>query len=161
MSQPDPLEGKLRELLGEDLISYSRIEARRVFVEVPRDRFKVCMERMVHAFNIAYIVTITGVDLGEELELIYHLWCEKENVLISVRVKLPKEAPHIETVTDLLPGAVLYEREVFDMLGVIFEGHPDLRRLLLPEDWPEGVHPLRKDVSLEKLREIMLGRGVK
>jgi NADH-quinone oxidoreductase subunit C len=52
-------------------------------------------------------------------------------------------------VVSLLPGAVLYEREVHDLLGVVFDGHPSLERLILPDDWPEGVYPLRKDYKVE------------
>jgi Ni,Fe-hydrogenase III component G len=53
----------------------------------------------------------------------------------------------IETVTDIFPGAVLYERDLMEMLGVQVKGHPDPRRLFLPDDWPAGKFPLRKEVK--------------
>ena len=56
---------------------------------------------------------------------------------------VPEGKPVAPTITDVIPGAVLYEREVHDLLGVEFEGHPDLSPLLLPDDWPREVHPLR------------------
>jgi len=59
----------------------------------------------------------------------------------------------------LVPGAILYEREVHDLLGVVFDGHPDLSRLILPEDWPEDVYPLRKEYSPEELRKLIAGSG--
>ena len=62
---------------------------------------------------------------------------------IIVRTRLPRIEPHITSVTDLWPGANWHEREVFDLFGITFDGHPDLRRLLLPDDWVG--HPLRKD----------------
>jgi len=75
------------------------------------------------------------VDLGEEIELIYHFAYEG-TIAISLRVAVPKNDPKITSVVSLVPGATLYEREVHDLLGVIFEGHPDLSRLILPEEWP-------------------------
>jgi len=65
---------------------------------------------------------------------------------ISVKARVSIEDPHIPTVTDLFPGAEFPEREVFDMFGVIFDGHPDLRRILMPEDF-EGF-PQRRDYPM-------------
>jgi NADH-quinone oxidoreductase subunit D len=89
------------------------------------------------------ISTITGIDLGDAVELNYHFWCGKAEV--TIRTRVPEPRPEIETITDIVPGAALYEREVFDLLGVKFLGHPDLERLILPESWPKGQYPLRKD----------------
>ncbi len=61
----------------------------------------------------------------------------------AVRVEVDRDDPHVPSVTEVWPGADWHEREAFDLLGIVFEGHPDLRRILCPEDW-EG-HPLRKD----------------
>jgi NADH-quinone oxidoreductase subunit D len=88
------------------------------------------------------ISTITGVDLGDEIELNYHMVCEGT---VTLKNRVPKEKSVTKTITDILPGANLYEREVFDLLGVDFEGHPYLERLLLPENWPQGNYPLRRD----------------
>jgi Ni,Fe-hydrogenase III large subunit/NADH:ubiquinone oxidoreductase subunit C len=86
--------------------------------------------------------TISGVDLGNEIELNYHMVCEGT---VTLKNRVPKEKPVTKTITDILPGANLYEREVFDLLGVDFEGHPNLERLLLPDSWPQGDYPLRRD----------------
>jgi Ni,Fe-hydrogenase III component G len=71
-----------------------------------------------------------------------------------LQVDVLKKNPNVPTITDLILGAVLYEREVHDMVGVTFEGHPDLSPLILPEGWPEGVYPLRKEEKFEELRKI-------
>lgn len=63
-------------------------------------------------------------------------------------VRLEGDDPHIDSLADLFPGADWQEREQYDLVGVVFDGHPDLRRLMLPEDW-EG-HPLRKDYAIDK-----------
>ncbi|MGQ9515602.1 MAG: hydrogenase large subunit [Thermoproteota archaeon] len=101
------------------------------------------MLALLERFKFTMISTISGVDLGEGIELNYHLWCE--NAEVTIKNKISK--PETETITDIMPGATLYEREVFDLLGVRFLGHPDLKRLILPESWPEGQYPLRKDWS--------------
>ena len=86
---------------------------------------------------------VTAVDYGEEFELVYRIRSREMRVGIIVRTRLPRTEPHITSVTDLWPGANWHEREVFDLFGITFDGHPDLRRLLLPDDWVG--HPLRKD----------------
>jgi formate hydrogenlyase subunit 5 len=96
------------------------------------------------------ISTITGVDLGTEIELNYHMVC---GGTVTLKNRVAREKPVTKTITDILPGANLYEREVFDLLGVVFEGHPKLERLLLPESWPKGDYPLRKDWKLPIYKE--------
>ncbi len=86
---------------------------------------------------------VTAVDYGEEFELVYRIRSREMRVGIIVRTRLPRIEPRITSVTDLWPGANWHEREVFDLFGITFDGHPDLRRLLLPDDWVG--HPLRKD----------------
>jgi Ni,Fe-hydrogenase III large subunit/NADH:ubiquinone oxidoreductase subunit C len=94
--------------------------------------------------------TITGVDLVTEIELNYHMAC---GGTVTLKNRVLREKPVTKTITDILPGANLYEREVFDLLGVVFEGHPKLERLLLPESWPKGDYPLRKDWKLPIYKE--------
>ena len=98
------------------------------------------------ANDILHLSTITGVDLGEEIAVIYHIDCG-EGALLNLKLFLPKNAPNLLSVTDIFPGAILYERDLMEMLGVVVENHPDPRRLFLPEDWPEGNYPLRKEAK--------------
>jgi len=85
--------------------------------------------------------------------VIYHL-AYKDSIVLSLRLTVSEKNPSVPTITDLIPGAVLYEREIHDLLGVKFEGHPDLSPLILPEGWPQGVYPLRKEHKPKHLREI-------
>jgi NADH-quinone oxidoreductase subunit C len=87
----------------------------------------------------------SGVDRIEQLEAVYHLQSLQTNTLLGLKVKLSKEDPRMPTLTTVWKGVDWHEREMFDLLGIVFEGHPDLRRILLPDDW-EG-HPLRKDYT--------------
>lgn len=89
---------------------------------------------------------LTGVDLGEEangMEVIYHLNSIPKERSLAIVVELNRKTPSLPTITDIWRTADWHEREAFDLLGIQFVGHPDLRRILLPNDW-EG-HPLRKD----------------
>lgn len=85
----------------------------------------------------------------ERFEVVLNLTSITSNVRIRVRVQVPESDPTIPTAFDLWPGTEAMEREVFDMFGVSFEGHPDLTRILMPEDW-DG-HPLRKDYEIGQI----------
>jgi NADH-quinone oxidoreductase subunit C len=86
---------------------------------------------------------MTAVDWGEEFELVYRLQSRAMQTGMFLKCRIPRDEPRACTMTDLWPSADWQEREVFDLFGIEFEGHPDMRRILLPDDW-EG-HPLRKD----------------
>lgn len=86
---------------------------------------------------------VTAVDLGDGFELVYRLQSSSFGVGMFLKTEVPRDEPVIDTITDLWPAANWQEREVYDLMGVEFRGHPDLRRILLPDGW-EG-HPLRKD----------------
>jgi len=105
-------------------------------------------------FNIA-----SGIDNRSNIEIIYHFTIERIRLLISIRVKLDRDKPEIDSISSIIKGAAWIEREICELLGVNFVGHPDLTRLLLPEDWPEGVYPLRKDYK-EWDKNAIRDRGV-
>ena len=86
---------------------------------------------------------LTAVDWKDHIEMVYHLYNMEENVKLEVKAALDSAAPVIESATSLYAGAEFEEREVYDLMGVEFLGHPDLRRILMPDDYP--AHPLRKD----------------
>ncbi len=89
---------------------------------------------------------LTGIDNGVEsnsMEVIYHLYSIPYNIQLALKVIIDRSEPKIDSVNEIWKTADWHERECYDLLGIHFEGHPDLRRILLPEDW-EG-HPLRKD----------------
>lgn len=91
-----------------------------------------------------WLVNLSGVDYPpENIAVVYHLFSQTHNHNLVVKVLLDRNDPRVPTVDPVWRMANWFERECYDMLGVMFEGHPDLRRILLPFDW-EG-HPLRKD----------------
>jgi NADH-quinone oxidoreductase subunit C len=88
---------------------------------------------------------LTAIDLPKQemIQLLYHLYSYTHKHAIVLKVNLPRDNPQVATVENIWKAANWFEREVFDLFGVIFAGHSDLRRILLPEDWVG--HPLRKD----------------
>lgn len=123
--------------------------------EGPRDPFfKVRPEaaRAVLAFlrdepalRFDFLQNLTAVDWAgqQRLQVVYHLFSYPHRHEAVVKLDLPREAPRAASVAGLWKNADWLEREQFDLLGVVFEGHPDLRRLLMPDDWVG--HPMRKD----------------
>ncbi len=103
------------------------------------------------AFN--FLSDITCVDwypAEPRFEVVYHLLSILKKERVRLKVRLEGASPAVESLTAVWPGANYFEREVFDLFGIRFTGHPYLRRLLMPEDW-EG-HPLRKDYPVEGYR---------
>lgn len=123
--------------------------SRSVFIGVDTNVLHDVISYLKDKYGLKHIVTITGTDLGDSIELIYHLSPLDRRILINVKVKVSRDDPHVKSIVSLIPGAIFYECEIHDLLGVVFDGHPNLERLILPDDWPEGVHPLRKDFKVE------------
>lgn len=93
--------------------------------------------------GLTYLRNLSGVDLETHMEVVYHLYSIEQRQEVCVKVKTSREQPSVPSVTPIWAGANWNEREVYDLLGIRFRGHPDLRRIMMPDNW-EG-HPLRKD----------------
>ncbi len=92
-----------------------------------------------------YLECLTGIDFPDDkrIHVVYHVYSYVKKHRVVMKALLDRADPAVPTLCNVWPAANWHERECFDLLGVLFDGHPDLRRLLLPDDW-EG-HPLRKD----------------
>lgn len=90
-----------------------------------------------------YLADISSIDWKDRIEVVYQMTNLTNNVKVALRVSLDREKPEVDSVVSVWQGADFQEREVYDLMGVVFKGHPDLRRILLPQDW-DG-YPLRKD----------------
>jgi membrane-bound hydrogenase subunit beta len=153
MTQTSEIVNELQTFLGKNVIELKNPRARRVYARVEKDFCRDTLTHLIKDMNITHLSTITGTDLGQEIELLYH-FASKGSIIVTIGIKIPKDNLTVRTITDLVPGAVLYEREIHEVLGVNFEGHPNLLPLILPEGWPQGVYPLRKDQKFEDLRKI-------
>ena len=124
-------------------------------VVVPREHLRRAAEFLVNdrALQFTFLSDITAVDkfpLEPRFELNYHLLSLEYRKRIRLKVRIPGDDPVIDSVTSIWPAANWHEREAFDLMGIRFEGHPDLTRILMPDDW-EG-YPLRKDYPVEGYR---------
>ncbi len=93
-------------------------------------------------------VIATGIDSDSCFEILYHYANDETGHIVSVKAFIrDRENPEIESISPFIPGAEWIEREIHDVLGIEIKNHPDMRRLILNDDWPEGVYPLRKEVK--------------
>jgi len=136
----------LNNKLGEKILQTGTLQPGRAFVRVGANAQRDALEVLLEADENAGLSALTGVDLGKTIELMYHIRTRK--IIVTIRTEVPKEDAKIKSVTDLIPGANFHEREVADLFGVKFEGHPNLKRLVLPDDWPKNLFPLRKDAEV-------------
>ena len=120
----------------------------RVWVRIPREDYKALMRFIKELDGEAHYSIGIEQDLGEELGFLSHLAIHYDDapaVSLIVDVRAPKDDPVIPDISDVFPIATQYEREAAEMVGIVFEGIPDKRRLFLPDDFPEGIYPLRLD----------------
>ncbi len=124
-----------------------------VFVQAGRLR-QVCeFLRDEPGLSFKYLSDVTAVDRypsEPRFEIVYHLLSLETGERLRLKAPVPGDDPRIESMTPVWPGAEAFECEMYDLFGIYFEGHPDLHRILLPDDW-EG-HPLRKDYTTEGYR---------
>ena len=126
-----------------DRVEVREKSKRRVFVNAAQPDTKDLVSWLFRDLKARFSI-ITGIDVRIGVELIYHMSFDEQGVLVSVRTQVPKPELAMPTLTDVVEGANWIEREIHEMLGVNFIGHPNLTRLLLPDDWPEGEYPYRK-----------------
>jgi NADH-quinone oxidoreductase subunit C len=131
--------------LGDDLIEPCVQEPDTVVAVVKGGRLHDVALRLRELDGMAYESCnfIAAVDHRDRFEAVYHLYSFASNTYLELHVDVPRDKPVLATVSDVWPAADWHEREAWDMMGIRFEGHPDLRRILLSDDWVG--HPLRKD----------------
>jgi NADH-quinone oxidoreductase subunit C len=144
------LHGRPVTRLRGEVVVHTDVAGYRPLVEALReDGYDVCID--VTAVDYLTHVGRTlpdGVD-AERFELVAQLLSHDPARRVRIRCQVPEAAAVAPSLTDLFPGADAAEREVYDMFGIVLEGHPDLTRILMPEDW-EG-HPLRKDYGVGRI----------
>jgi NADH-quinone oxidoreductase subunit C len=148
---PSPLVTALQqehpEWVGEVVEAFGEIT-----IIVPRDQIvAICgYLKTAPGLEFNFLADICGTDRGPEeeprFEVNYHLFSIQKHHRLRLKVLLNEDDPHVQTVTGVWRTANWHERETYDLFGIVFDGHPDLRRILLPDDW-EG-HALRKDFPL-------------
>jgi Ni,Fe-hydrogenase III component G len=115
----------------------------RAFVMVERKALLDVAKFLFHEHG-ARLCTASGVDTRWGVEILYHFSFDTINKIVTLKVLAEKPFLQVDSVASFLPAANWIEREINEMFGVEFLGHPDMRRLLLPDDWPEGEYPHRR-----------------
>ena len=129
---------------GSAIIDVYEHNDRRVYITVEAGNVpKVC--RYMYEELGGRLPIMTGTDTRGGIEILYHFMYPAEHLMITVKTLVKKPSPEIESIGVFLPAAIWIEREIYDILGVTFTGHPDMRRLIMADDWPEGVYPLRRE----------------
>lgn len=144
---PQEIHTKLKNKFEEAVLSFEEVVGD-VFIVVDPESIADIAQYLVEdqALAFDFLMCLSGVDLGVKdpnLYVVYHLYSMTHRHKLVLKVTLPKEESHLPTVENVWKTANWHEREAYDLYGIVFEGHSDLRRILLPDDW-EG-HPLRKD----------------
>jgi NADH/F420H2 dehydrogenase subunit C len=114
-----------------------------VGIEVPAERLVEVARTLRDSLGFEMLTCVTAVDFVDHIQCLYHFRSLASNWLLQARVRLSAEQPEIDSLVGLYPSANWLEREQYDMVGVIFNGHPDLRRILLDDDF-QG-YPMRRD----------------
>jgi len=143
----EPVPAEIAAALGEALLHGQRVADTLDLAVQPESVADACRYLAApEGGRYDYLASLTAVDRADqgELEIVYHAYRVGTRERVIVRLRVGRDAPAVPTVTGVWPAANWKEREVAEMFGVTFAGHPDPRPLLLPEDWTE-LHPLRKD----------------
>jgi len=145
MLTPHEIHALLAQRFGAAIAPWAQPEAGDPFIVLGAERLhEVCaFLKDEPALGFDFLRLVSAVDWTDRFSSVYHLYSLTHNHEVTLRVDLDRAAPRAQSVADLWPTADWHEREAFDLMGIVYEGHPQLTRILLPDDW--AGHPLRKD----------------
>lgn len=148
----EELASRLKNILG-DLVGGVSIDKKSMSVNIEVDRSRLLdVAKILRELGFEHVKSLTGVDYPDRgvIELVIHVGSYRRGLrrfMIVLRSKLDRKDPRAPTLINIWPGTEFQEREAWEMFGIVFEGHPDLRRLLLPEEF-EGLWPGRRDFNI-------------
>ncbi len=143
MTEPTLKVETVKEVLG-DFGTVEQVRWNRVKVTTTREKVREAILRAQSILACDHLVQIAAADNGKSFDLIYHL-TGPHRMVVALAIEVPRDKPETPTTSDLFPPAGIYERQIHDLLGIVFRGHPNLKRIILNEDWPANEFPLRKD----------------
>lgn len=141
--EKDSIIPKVEEKLNDKILDFFKKNDRRYYIEIKPQDIVDCAKILFEDLNFRFS-TATGIDCEKHIEILYHFSYDKTGEIVSLRVKLDKTKPEVDSLTKVFPAAEWIEREMWELLGINFKGHPNLKHLLLSDNWPEGKHPLRE-----------------
>lgn len=135
--------GEVLEKLGGAVLDVQQCQPRRGIARIDAARVVEIAEKLI-SMEGSRLVTATGIDARDGIDVLYHWAFEPQGVVITLKALAARPELTLDSIANAVPAANWTERELHDLLGANFNGHPDMRRLVLDDTWPEGVHPLRK-----------------
>ncbi len=135
---------KIRGYLGAGIVEWREHSGRRIYITIRKEDILKSVRFLFCDLGLRFSIA-SGTDTTAGLEILYHFSYDQTGEVYSLKVLIDdKNNPEIDSITPIFPGAEWIEREIFELLGIKFTGHPNLKRLLLADDWPEGNYPLRR-----------------
>ena len=140
---------QLKEKFGSSILRADVPNDSRLYVYVDPEALKAICRYVFRDLDARYVISVGADDRPYSGNfMVYHDFAfDKDKILFSIIVQLPADNPKVDSISDIVPGANWAEREIRDMFGIEPVGHPYPKRLILPDGWPEGLHPLRKDMD--------------
>lgn len=135
---------RIKEEFKNKILKFDRKSQRRIYIDFEPEDIPKIAKFVFKNLNCRFVIA-TGIDTASGIEILYHFSCDPKGEMVTLRTLIPdKSHPEIESITPIIRGAEWIEREIWEMLGINFKNHPNLKHLLLIDDWPEGKYPLRK-----------------
>lgn len=134
----------IRTQLGDRILAFQHKSDRRIYMDITAQTLTGASRLMLDKFAARFQIA-TGVDTRDGIEVMYHWALDSEDCVITFRILLDHASLELDSIALLCPAAEWIEREIWELLGIHFKGHPDMRHLLLDNDWPEGKYPMRRD----------------
>ena len=144
----DEVIARIKSALADHVLNWQHPSGNRLYVDVAAQVIPDAA-RLMSGDLQARLQTASGVDAPAETEILYHWALDRIGLVVTIRTRIDRDRPEITSITRVCPAAEWIEREMWELLGICFTGHPDLRHLLLQDDWPEGKYPLRRDFRRE------------
>ena len=142
----EELNNRLSEI-KDKLINIEQTMDSRIFLLCEAENSFAVSKFLFQDLALRFVIA-TGIDSEDCFEILYHYSNDETGCVVTVKAFIrDRENPSIESITPFIPAAEWIEREIYDILGIDFKNHPNMRRLILADDWPEGVYPLRKEVK--------------
>ena len=135
---------RIESALEDRLLKLQQPSRNRVYLDVDSQAVPETA-RVMSGDLEARLQTASAVDGPTKIEVLYHWALDHLALVVTVRTRIDRDHPEIASITPICPSAEWIEREMWELMGIVFTDHPDLRHLVLQDDWPEGQFPLRRD----------------
>jgi len=146
MTREEAVKG-IKSKFGKKIKRFYDKSAKRIYIDIDKKDLlafaRFVFKDLGARFNIA-----SAADHPKEIEIMYHFNFDKLGLIVTLRIYASKDKCEVESLLPIMKGAEWIEREIHELFGVEFKNHPNIKPLLLPDDWPKGKYPLRKDYEL-------------